>query len=428
MKIIRKINLLTFIKKITPPKVFAIPVGLVLFTFWSAAAAEITVPKLEMASRGRMVDNEFIVSSVISADMALSGGYKYTFLLGFSIDAADVSRALAYRSFGDFYIPQGGVRGTGTVDENDINFLADKVNNQAVIGFRVAKATARDLFGLPLELSYFMGSGDDFCTGDDFATRYGILNFGTDFRGFFYFPDGIGGNPTRRYNGIHGARGTGFSLALTQWDRFIPMVYLYQDYIYSGTMFESNVENLYSSDLRLLFYYNWLRLEFFGGISWDSDIDRYLRGGFMASFDMGNGVEMFLQSGITKWDWDESLSVDNLFFLVEPRLRFKYFGVFVTFFYHPVEYLHVFTEDERGRADLNIKFLFGNEESGFAGGVETGGELKTDKETDFEFRVTPFFSFITSGLRWDTKLRIKPFGNDNPSEFLELFIGVRTSF
>ena len=411
----------------TAGRIFISGTALLFFTLWPAAAAEITVPKLEMASRGRMVENEFVVSSVISADMTLSGGYKYTFSLGFSIDAADISRSFAYRNFGDFYVPPGGSSGTG-VSEDDINALADRVNNQAVLGFRTAKATARDLFNLPLELTYFMGTGDDFCTGDEFSTRYGLAPFGTDFRGFFYFPDGIGGNPTRRYNGIHGARGTGFSVGLTQWDKFTPIVYLYQDYIYSGTVFGANVKNLYSGDLRFLIYYDWLRLEAFSGISWNSDIDRFLRGGFMINFDMGNGAEIFVQAGITSWDWDESLNVDNLFFLVEPRLRFKYFGVFVTFFYHPVEYLHIYTEDERGRADLNIKFLFGNEESGFTGGLETGGDLKIDKETDFKMQIAPFCSFITSGLRWDTKLRIRPFGNDTPSEMYELFIGVRTSF
>jgi len=416
-------------------RILVLGVGLFLLAFWPAAAAEITIDRMEMASRGRVNDGEFVVSSLLSADLALSGGYKYSFLLGFSLEAPDIARAFAYRNLRfDPLLPIDPPG--GGVTEDDYNALVDRyntqsdmINNQAVLGFRIAKATVRDVFGLPLELSYFLGAGDDFCSGDDFVPRFGISPFGTDFRGFLYFPDGIGGNPTRRYNGIYGVRGTGFSLGLTKWESFIPILYLYQDFPYfSGFINGTGItENLYSGDLRLLFCHDSLRFEFFGGLSLNSSLDTNIRGGLMAHL-LGNGVEFFVQGGIPGWTTGEKFSIDNIFFLIEPRLHLNPLSLYVTFFYHPVEYLHIITPDEKGKANINIKFLFGNTESGLSGGLETGGDLKVHETENFLFYITPLGTFISGGLRWDAKIRIRPLDYDVPGEMFDFFIGVRTAF
>ena len=399
--------------------------GLFILSLWPAAAAEITVPRLEMASRGWVEDDEFVVSSRISLDLALSGGYKYSFLLGFSLEAADIAKAFAYRNFTYDPIPAGS-----TVEAEDFNALAEKQRNQAFIGFRVAKATINRLLNLPLSLSYFVGSGDDFCTGDDFTSLFGLYPFGTDYRGFFYYPEGIGGNMIRQYNGIHGAKGTGLSLGFTKWERvIIPMLYIYQDFAFFPDFISggNTVDRLYSGDLRVLFHWDWLRFETFGGISFNSGMDVKMRAGLMLHL-AGNGVEFFAQAGFTSWNLDEKINVDNMFFLIEPRLRFKYFAVYVTFFYHPVEYLHIVEDSERGKADFNVKFMFGNAESGFTAGLEAGAELNTADSDDFMFRISPFGSFTSGGLLWEAKLRFMPQEYKNPKEMMELFIGVRTAF
>ena len=398
-------------------------IGLVLFLFalWPAVAAELTLPRLEMASRGRVDNGEFKVSSLLSADLALTGGYKYAFILGFSLDAPDIAKAFSFRNYKADPIPS-----SSTVSGEEYNALADRVNNQAVLGFRIAKATIRETFGLPLEMSYFLGQGDDFCTGDEFSSRFGLPGIGTDFRGFFYFPEGIGFNPMRQYNGIHGVRGTGFSFTLTKWEKLIPMLYLYQDFPDPNNVFGGNY--MYSGDLRVLFHHNWLRLEPFGGFSMNSDFDTSIRAGFMLHLDAGNGAEFFAQAGIPSYVTGETFNIDNLFFLIEPRLHFGNFGLFVTFFYHPVVYLHIITPQEKGKADINVKFQFGKPDSGFAGGFETGGELKIDGMEDFLFRVSPFVSFISGGLRWDAKLRILPLEYEVPESMFEIFIGIRTAF
>jgi len=393
-------------------KAQALAIFLFLSTFWSIeslTAAEITVPRLELASRGWFVDGDFTASSRISMDLALTGGYKYSFLLGFSLEAPDVARAFAYRNYNA---------------PDEIN------NNQAFIGFRVAKATINSVFNQPLSLSYFVGSGDDFCTGDDFVSLFGLYPFGTDYKGFFYFPDGIGGNILRQYNGIHGAKGTGLSLAFTKWDSlFIPMLYIYQDFALIPNLFTTgySVQNLYSWDFRFLYHKNLFSLEAFGGISWNAEMDSKVRTGFMVHF-AGKEVEFFAQAGITSWDTGESLSVDNMYFLVEPRLRLKYFAIFVTFFYHPVEYLHILEPKEQGKADLNVKLMIGNAEAGFTAGLEATTELGIGEEDDFNFMISPFGSFTSGGLLWEAKLRLVPYKLTNPKEMMEFFIGVRTAY
>lgn len=375
-------------------RLFAFGTAFLLLFGWSARAAEITVPRLEMASRGWVDDGDFQVSSKVALDLAISGGYKYSLMLGFSLEAADIARP----------------------------------DTQAFLGLRVAKATIRGS-KIPLALSYFIGSGDDFCTGEDFSTLFGFYPFETAYKGFFYFPEGIGGDITRQYNGIHGARGTGLSLSLTKWDNLVPMLYIYQDFSYFKDIIlgTSSVDNLYSGDLRLLFHHDWLRLEAFGGVSMNTSLDFSVRGGLMF-YLAGNGAEFFAQAGITGWDLNEKINVDNMFFLIEPRLRFQYFGVCVTFFYHPVEYLHIIEEDEQGIADFNIKFTFGDIESGFTAGIETGVELKIGNLDDYLLRISPFGTFSSGGLLWDTKIRVNPLKFKSPKELLEIFIGVRTAF
>jgi hypothetical protein len=389
------------------------------------AAAEITVPRLEMASRGRIEDEEFVLASVISADLALSGGYKYGMLLGFSFEAADLAKAMAYRNFNFEHL-------SSTSTLTDYNNLVDQVNdrfkNQGTLSFRIARATARDLFDKPLELSFFIGEADYFCGGDEFSSRFGVNPIESEFRGFFYFPDGIGGDITRQYKGIHGVRGTGLSLALTLWESFVPMFYLYQDFSYFQYTNGKIGENRYSGDFRFLINRESVKLEAFGGISLNSGLDTNLRGGLLAHFSSQSKVEFLLQAGVPGWEKGDDFSIDNFYFLMEPRLIFENFGFYVTFFYHPLEYIHIKTEEERGKADINVKFLSGNTNTGFSWGLETTLGLKIDGMEDFSVWVSPFAGFMASGLRWDAKLRINALEWETLPEMFELFIGVRTAY
>jgi hypothetical protein len=401
-------------------------VGFVLLFLpvFSLPGAEITVPRMEFASRGASENGEFAVSTNAAVDLALNGGYKYGILLGLSFESANLGKAFSYRNFeAELMDPAAAVSG------DEYNRLADRFNNRAALSFRIAKATARELFKLPLELSYFVGLSDAFCSGEEFSLRYGLPYIETGFTGFYYFPEGIGGNPYRRYNGIHVVQGTGFSLALTRWDNFVPLLYLYQDIPYISTGGVVSEKTHYSGDLRALFNGEKLKVEFFLGMSGGKDITPDFRGGLMAFFTSGTGTDLLIQGGIPGWVQGEEFSIDAMYFLMEPRLSFGLFAIYINLFYHPLEYLHIKTEEERGKADINIKFLFGNmEQFRLQGGLETTLGLKADKVSDLSFKLSPFVSLLSDGLRWDFKIRVDPLAAENLEELVEIFVGVRTAY
>ncbi|MDR2109953.1 MAG: hypothetical protein LBP32_01455 [Spirochaetaceae bacterium] len=383
--------------------------------------AEITVPRLELATHGRVEEGEFVLSSIASADVALNGGYKYGILLGLSFESDNLEKAFAYRNFKAAPL-------SGQPAQDDYNALVDRINNQAVLSFRIARATARDLFNLPVEFSYFVGLSDFFCSGDDFPARFGTAPIGSSFRGFYYFPEGIGGNISRQYNGIHGVRGTGFAVTLTPWDFIVPMLYVYQDFSFAdGTLFSD--KSHYSGDLRLLFNREKIKFEVFTGISAAKDTNNILRGGALAFFSSGIGADFLLQFGIPGWKTGDRFSLDNIYFLMEPRIDFGPVAFNVTFFFHPLRYLQIETPEEQGKADINIKVQLGDTvETRIEGGIETTMGLKVDTSEDFSLYISPFAGFITDGLRWDTKLRINPLVFDRPHEIFELFVGIRTAY
>jgi hypothetical protein len=399
----------------------------ILWLLWPVAAlwgAEITVPRLELASRAASQDGEMAISSNMAMDMAVNGGYKYGILLGLSFESPNLTKALAYRNFEADLLAPGII-----VNGEDYNRLADRFNNQAVLSFRIARATVRELFGLPLELSYFAGLGDPFCSGEEFSSRYGVPNMETEFTGFYYFPEGIGGNPYRRYDGIHAAQGTGFSFALTRWDNFLPMLYLYHNIPAISTAGILAEKNHYSGDLRVLLNRDRFKFEAFAGMTGGKDESMDLRGGVLAFFSSGTGAEFLIQCGIPGWIMDEDFSIDNIYFLMEPRINFGLLSLHVSFFYHPLEYLQVIAEGERGKADINIKFFAGDlGATRFQGGLETTLGIKVDRQEDLSVKISPFVSLVSDGLRWDLKLRVNPLAADKPEEIVEVFAGIRTSY
>jgi hypothetical protein len=353
-------------------------------------AAEFTIPRMEMATWGRIESGDFILSSAIQADLSLSGGYKYGILLGFNFE--------------------------------NPNIMTSRASD---LSFRIAKASARDLFGKPLEFSFFIGDGDGFCSGDEFSTRFGIAPIETGYQGFSYFPDGI------RYDGIHSARGTGFSLALTKWENIVPMIYLYEDFIdTSGTtgFFNNDGQIHYSGDLRVLINLERVKIEAFSGLSLTKSPKANIRAGLLADFITESGIEFLFQGGIPGWEAGTSLKIDNLFFLMEPRLRFAKYGFIMTVFYHPVEYLHITTDEERGKVDINAKFYVGKPDAIFKTGLESTFGMKVTKMDDLTLWVSPFATFSSGGLLWDTKIRINVLDADPPAGMFEFFFGVRTSF
>jgi hypothetical protein len=401
---------------------------LILSAGMPLAAAEISVPRLEFASHGSVEDGEFVLASNLATDIALSGGYKYGVLLGLSLEAGNLGKALAYRNFRLEPIPVGD-----TVTGAEYNGLVDRMNNQAVLSFRVVEATIRNIFQLPLDVSYFIGIADTICSGSEFTEYFGAAPINSSFQGFFYFPQGIGGNILRQYDGIHGVRGTGVSLNWNVSESLISRLYLYQDFsflsdVIGGTGVSDSAH--YSGDLRFLINRERVKLEGFAGITTTRSLQNSLRTGIMAWFSSGMGADFFLQCGIPDWEINTGMSIDNLYFLIEPRLKFKLLSLYVTFFYHPFEYLHIKTPEERGKADINVKLFMGDiTSSRFEGGIETTMGLNIKGLQDFAIYTGPFINLVSDGLRWDVKLRVNPLElSANIERAFDFFIGVRTAY
>ena len=397
------------------------------YSFYLLPAVEITIPCFEMVTLGRMQDDDFRLATAVSVDINLTGGYKYGLSLGFSFDSPDLAKTLAYRNYQFSYLP--GDPGLDPVLVGDYNDLVDKANNlmnsRGTFTFRTIKATVKELFKLPLEFVYFVGEGDNFCSGDEFTYRFGSDPIGTYYHGLFYFPDGIGGDISRSYNGIYGADGTGISLALTMWDFMVPMIYVYENFPF--LLPNSNYSEIYySGDLRFLLNHKKFKMDIFWGMSYKNSMN--MRAGLLTHFFINEKTEFLFQGGISGWDLDNKLNIDNFFFLMEPRFRFGIFSLYGTLFYHPVIYHNIATVQEQGKTDINLKFFVQIPNSGISTGIEANMGLKINKMEDFVFRISPFFSFLGSGIQWDAKVRLNLRRLGNPKELFEFFMGISTSF
>ncbi|GAB1483996.1 hypothetical protein MASR2M78_28130 [Treponema sp.] len=361
-------------------------------------AAELSVPRFEMASRGAEEDGKFILSSQTNADIGISGGYKFSAFLRFALD-------------------------TRTGEESP-------TDTDSTLTLRLAKVSARAPFRLPLEFSYFVGKNDTFCSGDDFPALFGSAPIGSDFRGFAYFPRGIGGDPSYQYEGIHAANGTGLSLAYMGSKTIVPYLYLYQDAGFLDT--EGAIKKgLYSADLRVLANTKKVKTEAFVGLSGPEASLGIYRIGALAFFSSGAGADFLAQVGIPFWDPSENLSVDDFYFLFEPRLSLGPAALRITLFYHPLHYLQRISLSERGYTDLNIKLIFGDRTiHPVEGGIETSMAFQTNSETNknFSLAFSPFIGIATEGLQWDCKLRIDPLEYQNISGMFQTYLGVRTAF
>jgi len=404
-------------------KYLVLPISLLLVPAFLSFSAELTVPSLEMASTGTIQNGTFSLSSIAQADIALSGGYKYGGLLRLAFSSRDLEKALGY---GRTSLEPA----TGNPTQEEYNALLDRFNNLAALQFKLAQVTARKPFDLPLEMSYFIGFSDTFCSGEDFPQLFGSVPITTEFKGFSYFPQGIGGNPAYQYNGIHQAIGTGLHLSLLPWKHVVPMLYLYQDSAFINESTGIPESGRYSGDLRLLVNSDYVKFEAFAGATAPYGDYGMYRGGLLAFFTTGTGADFLAQVGIPGWEAGTALKVDNLYFLFEPRLSIGLFALHITLFYHPVRYLQLLNPDERGATDINAKLLIGDIlKYRLQGGLESTVNLRSGSSNNtLDLRISPFLSVVTEGIRWDVKLRIDPFKYTKPLEMADTFIGVRTAY
>lgn len=384
--------------------------------------AEITIPNLEVSSRGSVVNGTFGITSSMAADISLSGGYKYAITLGLGVEIPDLEKALSYGRF-DF----------DNLDPTKPEDLDDRLNNQAVVSIRSVKAVIREVFGTPLEIGFFIGHHEKLGSGDEFQEYFGSDPIGTGLRGFFYYPDGLNDDPLFRFNGaIHTIKGTGLAFK-AYLGNIIPALYVYHDLSFPEDRINgSYVPGVYSGDFKLLANGEYAKVEIFLGGTYITEEKPVFRGGALAWFGSGP-LSLLFQAGIPYWEAGSNLDIDNCYFLMEPRLQFEKAGASLTFFYHPVYYMNRVIEEggtkANGRADINFRLFYGNlSKSAFEAGLETLINLEFQNGEDLTLWVAPFVSAVTSGLHWDFTVRFNPRYYWDKGTLMEAFIAFRAAF
>jgi len=357
-------------------------------------SANVTVPSLELYTRGVNSGGTFAFESEGDMDLLVEGGYKFEGLV-----------VLNYTS-------------TSLEDPSPTSGLT----------FKAARITQRELFGLPLSFSYFIGEGDTFCSGDIFPQYFGVNPVATAYRGLMHFPEGI------RYNGIHTLKGTGLQFDLTpQGETLLLSYYLYQD---SNIDSDSNPLNFepgyYSSDLRFALNFNKLKLETFVGATYPAPDSSpgYYRGGLLFYASEEN-VEFMAQAGIPQWSPVNNQFDMSLFYLLfEPRVKIGFLSVIPTFFWRPGYYNQQSTNEQAFDVNLNL-LLGGTVATKVSGGLESNFSYQTESSgttvSEFRIRLSPYLQLLTSGVIWEIRVNAKlwPYSY---SDLIECFFGARAEF
>ncbi|MCX7030394.1 MAG: hypothetical protein NTU62_09775 [Spirochaetes bacterium] len=353
-------------------------------------AANLVVPSLEIITRGFMNAGTFELASNGEFDLVVEGGYKFLGRI-----------ALSY-----------------------IDSSLEDDDNADRLAFDGANITVRDVFKLPLSLTWFVGSYDVLASGSEFPVSFGTAEIATAYRGLMYFPD----PSCVQYDGIHQVKGTGIRLSsMLVPDKLQLSAYLYQDsWFLDGSLdFEPGH---WSADLRVLANLASIKLEGFLGVSAvPASVAGWYRAGVLFHA-ASKSIEVLAELGLPKWDpvADSPFSINLFSMLVEPRLHLGLFNVAATFFWHPA-YYHQVETFELGTFDVNLNLFFGDLSKTLTlGGLE--GNLVFDSTSGtFSFKLAPYISFTTPGAVWKIKVNTKLWPFDT-SDLLEGFVGIRASF
>jgi len=340
---------------------------------------------LELLTHGYL-DSGFKLKSFGQMDLAVDGGYKFGGRIGF---------ALRDTSFEDAAIES--------------------------IAFDSVTVGIRELFHLPLDVSFFIGAADVLCGGDAFSVVFGTEPIGTDYRGLMYFPDML---PLSVYKGgIHAIRGTGVKVDFTpKRETMLFSLYGYED---TATAFGGAL-GYFSGDFRFLGSFGPFAVEGFAGATHaPSSPLGYYRGGALVRTSYKN-LEVLAQAGIPKYDpfSSPSFGIELFYLLFEPSLHLGLFSIVPTFFWHPGAYLQADTPDQRGAFDVNLNMFFGDlVKTSFRAGLEGNFTIQSSTGV-FEVNAAPYVGFTTPGVLWTLRLNAKvwPFVL---ADMFEGFIGLR---
>jgi hypothetical protein len=407
------------------PRAVLLPLILLLCALapCSLTAADLRIDDLELLTHGELNQGagSFQVGSRLFFDMSMEGGDKFSGLLKLQFLNSDIEKAMSIAN-----TSLNPLNSSATTSD-----LANSINNLISPQLMTVSVTAKSVFSLPLDLAYFVGQMDNFCSGDDFTPLFGAAPFSTELRGPMVYPNGVGGNPNVWFDGIYQANGTGFRLSTTPSlsSNSIGYLYFYQD---------ANIgPGNWSGDLRYLLNSPMVKTELFAGATTEGSEGSY-RGGLLFYATTGDVGEFFAQMGITHWDPSTTFSINDVYFLFEPRINFGSSAqAVITLFYHPSWYdqIDYGSLGEQGAMDAAFDLRFGHiEDKGSQGGLQTMFAFRPEttdpvNTPSLAIDTSPYYSIISGGVRWDFKLDVRVF--PIPSEWYGMFgpyIGFKTSY
>lgn len=357
-------------------------------------SANVTVPSLELYTRGVNSGGTFAFETEGDMDLLVEGGYKFGGLVVLNYTSPSLET------------PASGVGLT----------------------FKTARITQRELFGLPLSFSYFIGEGDTFCSGDIFPQYFGADPMATAYRGLMHFPEGI------RYDGIHTLKGTGLQFDITPpGETLLLSFYLYQDSNIDSDSDPTTFEpGYYSSDLRFALNFNKLKVETFVGATYPAPDSSYgyYRGGLLF-YASEESVEFMAQVGIPQWSpVNDQFNMSLFYLLFEPRVKVGFLSVIPTFFWRPGYYNQQSTNEQAFDVNLNL-LLGGTAASKVRGGLESNFSYQTESGgttvSEFRIRLSPYLQLLTSGVIWEIRVngKLLPYSY---SDLIECFFSARAEF
>ena len=363
-----------------------------------ALGAGVSVPSMELLTWGRQDSGLFGFDTRGDIDLLFDGGYKFAARVLFGFSSSTLEEAA---------------------------FL-----DTLALTFTSAGITLRELFGLPLDLTYFVGQAATFCSGDVFPERFGMAPLASRYHTFLHFPES-----DTAYQGIYSPTGTGLHVDFApNQQRSLVSLYLYQDSLVDadGDPDTYDGRGRFSTDLRGVLNFNRIRLEAFLGASYpvpDGSFG-YYRGGLLF-YAAEQSVEFLAQVGIPRWNPSGEAIDINLFYLfVEPRVRFGAFAVVPSLFWRPGAYQQRDTGEQA--IDANLDLQVGKPgQWPVAGGLEGNVIYQTERSgapvNEILFKVSPYVQFLTAGVSWELRLtaNLLPFV---ASDLLEAFVAVSARF
>ena len=356
-------------------------------------AADLHIGTAEMYSHGYMQNGQFVFDNYAKFNLAIQGGMKFQARLSFGLETSNFNFSAT---------PTSGAPASDLLGR--------------VLLLNGAEATAKNVFGLPLDFTYFLGQEDVFGSGAVFPTKFDSPILASSFGGYTTYPT----STAILYDGIYQVDGNGLKISFPMNSRtFIIDTYLYQDgYLGNG---------VYSADVRVALNLPTFKLETFVGATVPEGAYGLYRAGLFFYYRPTPVGEFMTAVGLTHFVPGTPINVDDFYLLLEPRVHFDPMSIILTLFWHPAYYLDSLT-NEGGNVDVDMKLQWGNpEKQNLYGGLENLVSILQSGSNQFTYALSPYLSLNTSGVIWDLKITavLLPFAVDT---LFQGYLGIRTEF